>query len=603
MKVTAQTKPPKNFTNKTPVRKKGGEAVANGLVGLSVLNSWYSFAVEAAKKKHYEWLIIDQFVKGNQDIRFNPADNSLEIKKTSNRINFPINKVYTVLRAVRGFVTRHYPKVEVEPDMKSDASKEYARKANQLLRRDNLLNNFRKINKEWSYFGVKYGVGYRQVGYDKEKKVTQRWTIDPFDLLIGSKTQKMEEAPFIIKTVVRTREYVLDKFKDVTEVNTDNMIAASEYKRLSLELDFNNTKSDTGDKDKETVVLREFWYRVLEPNKNGGYINKTIATENQILSEEETPFTEYPFVSYEGSVEPDRVYPDGHLKHIISLQRMLNLLNTQMLEYNHLVNRGRFRTEKNSGFKVINTQEGMVITTNPGKTVQVLDPPRISPLLQWQTEYVERMLEDIGGQTDAIRGVAPFAGASGSAIERLQVAGTNDIADLRDNFEDALSREAALILKMYSLFEDDGITMEDGDGEGAVQFTAVGKEAYGRANKDIPERYYVEDGGNYNDVMAIFPENQVKVSVTSELGETKEARQDLLFKLLEAGLPFKVLLENFEFPNTSDVIERITEEAVGDTVLEQLKGNQTAPQVPGTGQPSPSGMSDEELAAKLQDLL
>lgn len=603
MKTTANTKPPKNFTNKPLPKKKDANAVVEKEPDLSTLNQWFEFSMSAARKRHWDMFVIDQFIDGRHDIKGNAQDNSLVITKNTGRVNFPINKVKATFRAVRGFVTRHYPKVEVLPADSSEEAKAYARRANKTLERDNRLNNFRKINKEWVYYGVKYGVGYRQIGYDPDKKVAMRWTVDPFDLLIGSKTARLEEAPYIIKTVVRTVDYVKNKFGDSTEISADNEIAASEFKRLSKELEFNNSKTDDQTSGNQTLILKECWYRLFEPNKLGGLINKVVFTENMILKTEETPFTEYPFVPYYASIEPDKMNPEGHIKDIISPQRMLNMLNTQLLEYNHLVNRGRFRTEKGSGFKIINTREGQIITTNVGKTVQVLDPPRLSPMLSDQINFALKMIEDLGGQSDAIRGVAPYAGASGDAIEKLQVAGTNDIADLRDNFEDALAQEAAWILKMYSMFESDGVTVYDDKKE--ETFLAVGKIAREQIGKPVKNKQFIEDSGNYNDVVAILPDNNVKVNVTSELGETKAARQALLFKLLDAGLPLKIILDHLEFPNSDDILQRVAEEAVGDMVMSQLGSNQTPPQIPQGMAPVPEqgGNVEEELANKLKSIL
>jgi len=92
--------------------------------------------------------------------------------------------------------------------------------------------------------------------------------------------------------------------------------------------------------------------------------------------------------------------------------------------------------------------------------------------------------------------------------------------------------------------------------------------------------YYNEANGGYLDYVAILPDNHVKVSVTSELGETKQARLDLLFKLVEAGVPLKVLMEYLEFRNTSDIFERITQEALGEIALYQMKAAATQPEQP-----------------------
>lgn len=536
---------------------------------LSTLNSWYDFASESARKKHWDFFVIDQFLRGNHNVRGNPQDNTIVVTQRADQINYPINKMFSTFRAVRAFVTRHKPKVEVEPTSADPQAKDYARKANKVLERDNALNNFRKINKEWVYYGVKYGVGYRQIGYDVDKKVCTRWTIDPFDLVIGSKTGNIEDAPYVIKTVVRTIGYLKEKYPK-KDISPDNEIAADEYKRLSLQVTYPDNTQNNNTEDEQTAIVKECWYRVFKKNKYGGLVNKCIFTENEILSFEETPYEEYPFIPYYSEVTPNDLYPDGHMKHVISPQRMLNLLESQLLEYNHIVNRGRFLKDKNAGFRVIYAKEGQIIEHNAGKRVEVLNPPGINPALPEQIKHANDYIDEIGGSSDASRGIAPYSGASGEAIKNLQTGDSNNISDLRDNFEDALAKEAAWILKMYSLFEKDGVVLTDDDTE--TNFAAVGQVASEMIGKKPKNgQYFMEDNGGYYDAFSILPDNNVKVSVTSELGETKSERRELLFRLVEAGLPLKTLLEYLEFPNVDQISQRIAEEALAEVAMNQMQ--------------------------------
>lgn len=585
------------------MNKKNKQGKKSGFPELSVLNNWYQFADEAAKNVHWEFFVIDQFVKGNHSISGNSETNTITVTKKQDTINFPINQIYTTFRAIRAFVTRHKPFVAVEPEESSQESRDYARRANKVLERDNQLNNYPKINKEWAHYMVKYGIGWRQIGYDPVKKCAIRWTVDPFDLLIGSKTGKAEDAPYLIKTLIRTVDYWKNKYPDC-DVFPDDELAADEYKRLSMQIDF-QTGTSAQELGQRTAIGKECWYRLYAPNSMGGYVNKVLFTKTEILSTEETPYDEFPFIAAEAEVAPNELYPEGHLKQMISPQRMLNMLNAQLLEYNHLVNRGRFVYDKNSGFSVINAKEGQMIRKNVGKNIQVLNPPAINPALPTQIDYALKFIQDIGAQQDASRGRLPSSGLSGDAIEALQVGDSNSISDLRDNFEDALSREAAWILKVYSLFEQDGVVLEDKLNEEKVdKFGIVGAKAYEKLGKKIPEKYYMEDNGEYCAVCAILPDNKVKISVNSQLGETKAARIELLMKLVELGLPLKFLLEHLEFPNTTDILERIAEESVADLAMEGMKATATAPPpLPGDMPlPMPPATPDAGMVSELEGL-
>lgn len=604
---------PQKSKSKTESTDPTGDNKRTQAPSLAVLNAWYQNCKDQSRKKHWEMFVIDQFLRGNHNVRGNPNDNTIEVTRRTDSISYPINKIYATFRAVRGYVTRHKPYVEVDPVNSSDEAKQYARRANQLLERDNTLNNYRKINKEWAYYGVKYGVGYRQIGYDPKKKCCVRWSVDPFDLLLGSKTGEMEDCPYLIKTVVRTIGYLKQKYPD-KDIAPDNLVAADEYKQLSMQITYQDSNNATQNPlSEQTATVMETWYRLFEPNSIGGLINVVTHTQNTILDFQETPYEEYPFIAYKSDIIPNEAWAEGHVKHIISPQRMLNLLNTHELEYNHIVNRGRFLKDKNAGFRVINSREGQIIEHNPGKQVQVLNPPGVNPLLDKQIDRAIEFMEDIGGQHDASMGGQTPGVTAGVALESLQQGDSNNIQDLRDNFEDALALEATWILKMYSLYEHEGIILPDPTAQSQPQmpqmpgqsmppqapqqFAARGQIAMQRTGKNHG-KMYDEESNSYYDVCAILPDNQVKVSVNSMLGETKQARIDLLLKLVAAGLPLKFLLEFLEFPNADDIFERIASEQVADMQMQQMQ----QPPAPVGPPPPPEPPQPPDMGPVLQQM-
>lgn len=563
-----------------PAKTDTKEVADVGGPELSELLSWYQAAYDASRKERWQWFVIDQFLRGNQAVKGNAEDNSIEIVKRSNSINFPVNKIFSIFRTVRGYVTKHKPAIEVEPENSSEDAKKYARRANALLRRDNQLNNYRRINKEWVYYGIKYGIGYRLLGWDEEAHTTIRYSIDPFDILRGDKFGEIEDSPYVIRTTRRTIGYVRNKFGDVAlDVAPDNELADDEYKKLSLEIAYNNQDTQTANIENQTVILKECWYKVDDKNAQGGTINKVIFTQSKKIHYEETPFNEYPIIPYKSDIVPNEANGEGHLKHLISPQRMLNLLNTQLLEYNHIVNHGRFLKDKDAGFRVINAKEGQIIEKKKNARVEVLNPPALNPALITQLQMVDDYMETLGGQHDASTGAAPDRVSSGAAIEALQIGDSNNIVDLRDNFEDSLALEATWILKLYSIYESEGVPLSDKYKDQDEQFIAMGQQALETMGKEKKEKKYVnfEDNGDYLDVLNILPDNHVKVSVYSQLGETKQERLNLLFKLLDAGIPLKFVLEYLEFPNTTDIFERVAEEALGEIALQSIGSGATQP--------------------------
>jgi len=563
---------------------------------LDVLKGWLSFAETIVKPRHWDFFVIDQFLRGNQDIRGSVQDNSITVTPQSDSLNFPINKLWSNFRAVRSFVTRNKPVVKIQVDDFSEEAKAYSRRANALLERDDKLNNSRKLDKEWVYYGVKYGVGYRQVGYDPVKKVSIRWTIDPMDLLIVSKTGKFEDAPALIKPIVRTIAYWKNKYPK-SKFTPDNLAAYDEYKRLGIELNQVNTGGTLQREDEQTAVGFECWYRLFEPNSMGGLVNKCLFNLTEVVDTQETPYKEYPFVAYEADITPNEPYPEGHLKHTIPAQRMLNLLNTQLLEYNHIVNRGRFQTVKGAGFENIFAKEGQIVRVNQGKPLTALTPPPVNPMLQWQINYADDAIKVIGSQNDASRGTNPTGVTSGVALQSLQSADSNNISDLRDNFEDARAKEAQLILSMYNLFEKDGFTMSVPIKNDQIDRFAVVGESYVPVENN-GKKQFLEDNGSYLDYLSVSGDNNVSVSVTSELGETKEARLDLLIKLVQLGMPLKFLFEFLELPNGDEIVERIADENIAEIMQQQMQATMGGQMNPQQGQPQ-QGVNPNDIPVPL----
>lgn len=551
---------------------KGKDVSSNKEVDFSTLQSWLSYSKDLARPKQWEYFVIDQFLKGNQNITGNPQDNTITVGKD---IAFPINKLAPIYRSYKSYVTRNKPKIEVTPNDTEEASITEARRQNALLRRDNRLNNIRKLNREWVAYACKFGVGYRQVGYDKTKHLSTRWTVDPRDMLFGSTQGNFMDNPYIIKSVVRTMGYWKNRYPKAN-VSADNEPASDEYKKLSIQIEQYQSAGQVNN-DEQTAIGYEAWYRLFKPNSKGGYINKCLFTDSGVVDQIETPYKEYPFVEYQLELDPNEMYPENPIKQLISPQRLYNTLNQQLVEYNFIVNKGRYQFAKDSGFEQINTEQGQLIRHNLGRPVTALPPAPINPALQWQLENTSNDLQILSAQNDASLGKAPFAGASGDLVEALQFGDANQLIEFRENFEDALALEAQLVLSMYDLFEDEGFTMVDDEEKEPDQFFVRGKRA-SDIEPDKDGKVFIEDNGSYVDYLRVTSDNNVKVSLTSEFGETKQARLNFLSKLVGLGLPISFLLKYLEFPDIDDIEKRVAEEFVVQQMQEQKQETQQ-PQV------------------------
>ena len=101
--------------------------------------------------------------------------------------------------------------------------------------------------------------------------------------------------------------------------------------------------------------------------------------------------------------------------------------------------------------------------------------------------------------------------------------------------------------------------------------------------------------------MNVTTDNKVSVSVKSELGETKEERMNLLFKLVEAGMPIKYLFELLQLPNGDEIMERIADENLAEiTQNQQMQAMQQEPQQAPPGGNVPVPIPDADMMAAAQ---
>ena len=79
--MAKKTKTVNVFAPKRSSDKPYAEKDSKKVPDKSVLDGWYTFSYEAARKKHWDFYVIDQFLRGNHNVRGNPNDNTIVISK------------------------------------------------------------------------------------------------------------------------------------------------------------------------------------------------------------------------------------------------------------------------------------------------------------------------------------------------------------------------------------------------------------------------------------------------------------------------------------------------------------------------------------------
>lgn len=570
----------------------------------------FEAAKDARARFDWEWLTRDLYRRGYQFSRFNQSTRTMTLS-TKSRAKIAINLTNAQMRIIRNQVVAFRPKWETMPVGKSEQAKANARYSNKLLdyyyEKFGLRNSIKKTITQ----GLTYSVGGPwQIGYDPDADNGRGevfiWEHDTYDFFVDPKCTDaaLETAEYCGKAV-RTP---LDAIKTNPEYEfTDNLehgeskLAESEYKQFLLQaLNYQQGSKNTED---EGLILKEMWIKTRVSEKNIKEIKEELRDNDQdvdklnigevvmrvvtfvdILQDPLKVQTfrrsDFPFVLYEGDIEPTSLYGESWIKHVIPMNRVLNDLESSTFEFNYRMAKGRMAVQRNSGTRIIANQHGDIVEYNPGT-----NPPTPIPIAslpntyQIQIENMRRYIEDIGGAHDVSMGRIPSGVKSGVGIAELKSADATNQQDLVDNLQDFLVVVAKKLLKEIAQnYDVPKIVRALGKGGSADLFAVVGAKGAKRRKKTE-----VKIGEDVFDLAVIGDENEIRVSIGSWLAYTKSAQQEKLMEMYTAGIiDQQTFLEFAEFAEVEDIVDRSRK----DKLLEKLRATPAQPGMP----------SDEEIA-------
>lgn len=530
----------------------------------------------------WAWYVYDNYVKGNHFVKFNDITQMVEAVPSSGNQRFAINKIWTTLRAVRGFVTKYDPKWYLFPEDNSEDSIKKAHYKQKLLDDRWLFGGMKAKTKQNVFQGLKYSVGILELCWEDEEKDVEYVVLDPYDVYFGGPAYPYTTR--VTKTVWRTHEDIEadEKYKkQVGDLDTTDQKFVSNWKNTLQDSVYGH--KNTASNDKGTIVY-EVHYTIPEENKKGGKVNVATFTESSFLRHVETPLKSLwdKFCIYRTDDNPGEDYGEGWVKNLIPPQKLLDILEGVTAEYHHMFAKGRYVVANNSGAKIITNENGTVITHNPGRRPVIENAPSMAASVDNQISRINVYLEDIGGQHDASLGRLPTGASAGVAIEALQEGDANNLKDLVENYNIFLTQIAYNTMKMYArnLKTTKIIQTNDKDKDGLPDFFAI----IGESATNIPET--VTYNGKEIPVCVIREKEKVRVSVDSWLAYTREAREQRIYKHYTAGLiSRKAALNALNYNDVDEIIsdairEEVVAKMVSEGVPEQAPPPEAGPQAP-----------------------
>jgi hypothetical protein len=548
-------------------------------------------AKEVRSKEDWQWFQYDLFVAGEHYSKWDKTTQQIvPSTKKDGKPKIVINKTYTTLRAVRNYVLRNRPKAETTPDDLTEENIGQVIKLNRFLDYiHDKLRLSRKI-KETEWHALKYSVGFWQVVWDEDENEISINVIDPYDLYIDPTARSMSEARYMILAVRKPLELLKEDEKYdkklVEDLKSDNLLSSSSLRSRIMQ----NTKGNfSNGVDSGTVILKECWTK--EKNKEGKYVVKvTTLAGGKIIREDDTDLEMIPFFKLDADVEPLSIYGQGWVKNMISPNKLLDRLESQVAEYNEIMNKGKWITDKGAGVKIINNENGQIIEKKRAYTVTQAQVAPLSEAIFKQIQNANMYIEDIGGAHDATLGRIPTGADSGDAIEALQAGDANNLSELTENLELFLEEVYEYVLFLASQKYQFARNIIPIAPNGSREFIKlIGESAQNKAE----------------DATVIPSKNTVDVKMSSWLAHTAEARRRVLKELYQLQvIDAQTVLEGYSIGNVADIIQKVKvekEEAVKNemNMKEQEAGLEIAKQQ--AGQPSAAGA--QQAIANIRQLL
>jgi hypothetical protein len=516
----------------------------------SRLEDWFEQDKNARSNVDWQWFTYDLFYSGNHYARWDRDTQQIVTSaKDAGRPKLTINKIYATCRNVANWVMRSDPKAEVTPDDLTPDNLDDALIATKYL--DYLHDKLRLKNKLRQSLkqALRYSVGYWKVVWDEEKQEVDVQVVHPYDLYWDSTARTEKEARRLTVCVRRPLSYLqnnpLYDQEAVNGVRPDGKLAESDiYSRFLA----HDRGMSTNGSQADTVIVKEHWYYGTDKKDRDTIYVAATANGVTIRKPEATDLTELPFFVLRSDVEPLQMYGEGWIKNMIDPQKMLNRGESNIAEYNDLINKVKIVIDRGAGVRTINNQHGQIIEKKKGFNIQPLSPAPMSSVQLNQITNAMQYMEDLGAMHDASLGRIPIGAKSGAAIEALQFGDSMSLSELSEGMQtflmDVYEYILSLVSQKYQFVREIKPTTRTGERE---FLKIIGEDAEVKPD----------------DATVIKKKNMVDVKIGSYLAYTPQARQEAIRELASTlaaiGQPLDVetILDAYGVGGIADVISRM----------------------------------------------
>jgi hypothetical protein len=499
-----------------------------------------------------DWLVADAMYRGYHNIKWNDTRGTI-VFDSSDPLGMYVNLIKSTVRAVRNAVLRQRPEwdVDAEPygEISDDTRQVLGNFLTNLYDELDLESTMKKAVKN----GLITGKGWLQYGYEEGEDGMGELYVESyntFDIYPDPFARCLDDLRYIVKVVRKPLDEIKSnpRYKNTDKLTGSEKTTESPYKELL------NAKLQQSNGSKAGLI-HEMW--IKQKGEDGQNKIMVITTCNGvILRADEAPgYDDLPFIYYEPETDSDEMNSAGWVKDLVPLNKAINYNERNILEYIHVMVKGRFVKDKNAKVSVVTNENGKIISKTRGSEFTQLP---IAPLPSTPFNQISNLvgyMNDIGAAPEALRGIAPTGVTAARALEDLVANAYNSLSDPIDNVINTLSTLAERLLRLL------------------YNFQAVRKQF--KFKVDGKEKVFFivgKDGtvGEGEENVVMLPENpRVKVSIISGVAYTKSAKEETMMKLYSMQLVDKKTVQETFGLNTEKIQQRMDEQMMKDMAMAQ----------------------------------
>lgn len=426
---------------------------------VALLNKKYNAVKHQRTQYDRNWKLNLAFYSGRQWVVWDRSFNRvIDWVPRNNKPRMVTNIIMPIVRLYLALLTKNDPEfmvVATTPEQNDVAKAKICKQFLQFVWEN---NNFKSVCKKALVWAIVCGDGFVKAYYDPtgapyelndEVHYLGDVAIDvcsPFELFFDPFARDVDEASWVIHARVRSLDYIQMKYGARVPAESEEVFNALAYV--------------SGRKEQDTTipsaVVKEYWERPNDVNKNGRYI---VWVGNKILVDQDNPYADIcpiPFARVGCIPVPGSFYHDSIVTHLRPVQVLYNRLKSDIVDNTVKLSNPMLLVPINSLLKSPEFEPGEIIYYNPligGNIDQVKVEPYSAATMNMLMRAMQER-DDLSGLSQVALSGSTRGLRSAQAIRAMLEQDQTILSTITEEYEAMISKVMTYVLHLARRFMD-----------------------------------------------------------------------------------------------------------------------------------------------------